>query len=298
MVDSLRLEGNGRSVDLYSWLSAKAKGHEALAGIVGFGLPGITNQWFEGAGSGATYRGSKVEKRKIDLPLQVFADSRSDLADLLSDLSVILDPLVVPTGSDKRGVARLFFGMPDDDEWYIDVAREGVADWARKVDSDDRTFFKTKLSLESGDPFWTRSTPESFTLQRDSSGPTLMPRMAKLRVSSTAVLGDKTVTNIGDTYAWAKFTAYGPFTSLEMVGPNGEIVLWNGNILAGQALFIDMRNSVVEDDLGVNRYDGLAAAPQFWPIAPGVSEVTVQAENSGAETQIVAEWWPRRWAVV
>lgn len=296
MTDTLRLEGNGKSIDLYSWLSVKAKGHEALAGIIGFGLPGVTNHWFEGAGSGSTWRGARAERRGIDIPLRVYAANREELNELLSDLAVALDPF---TGVQfDRGPARLFFGMPDDYEWYVDVARVSGGDWKRKKDSDDRTYFTTTLGLEAGDPFWTRNFPEEFVVEYQPSGNPLLPRIAKLRVTSTATTGERDVANVGDTWAWPVMTLVGPTTGIKLTGPKGEILQWDDTLGSGDTLTIDMRANTVEDQTGLNRYGALAPAPQFWYIAPGTSEVEILIEDMAPGTKLVAQWWPRRWAVV
>ena len=296
MVDTLRLEGNGKSIDLYSWLSVKAKGHEALAGIVGFGLPGVTNHWFEGAGSGSAWRGARAERRKIDIPLRVYAKDRQELNELLSDLAVALDPF---TGvAFDRGPARLFFGMPDDYEWYVDVTRVSGGDWKRKGDSDDRTYFTTTLGLEAGDPFWTRNFPEQFVVEYQPTGTPLLPRIARLRVASTATTGERDVENVGDTWAWPVLTMLGPTTGIKLTGPKGEILQWDGTLGSSDTITIDMRANTVEDQTGANRYGALAPAPQFWYIAPGVSEVEILIEDMAPGTKLVAQWWPRRWAVV
>ena len=299
MSDILRIEGSGRSADLYSWLTAKAKGMEALAGILGFGLPEIENFWFDGAGAGSSWRGARVGRRQITLPLKVYANSRTELAALLSDLSVILDPFTL-TPDYEGGTARLFFGMPDGQEWYADVVRSSGGDWARKTDSDDRRYFKTSVVLEAGDAFWTRTTPESFIIRGGAGAdePTLLPRMAKLRVSSAAAFGVKEVSNVGDTFAWPIFRVSGPTTHVILTGANGETIDWTGTLASGETLTIDMRNGIVEDSLGANRYGGLATAPRFWSIAPGKSRVVVQADNTDEDSSIFAQWWPRRWAVV
>lgn len=299
MSDVLRLEGNGRSLDLYPWLNAKARGTEALAGILGFGLPGQNNQWFEGAGAGSSWRGARIPRRSMSIPMQVYAADRSDLTSELDGLAVALDPLM-------GNQSRLFFGMADNDEWFIDVVRSGGGDWKRKQDSDDRTFFRTTLGLEAGDPFWTRNRPESFEVRRDVSGaaPTLLPRLAKLRLASGAAFGVQEIENIGNTYAWAVFTITGPTTKVTLVGADGEILIWDsaldslGPLETGDTLTIDMRANTVEDQLGNNRYDGLTTAPRFWSIRPGASQVTVQADNIEDTTSVYAQWWPRRWAVL
>lgn len=297
MSDILRLEGSGRTIDLYPWLTAKARGIEALAGIVGFGLPQVENQWFEGAGSGSTWRGSRIGRRVINVPTKVFAANRSELTELLSDLSVALDPFTPHPGVD-RGAARLFFGMSDDKEWYVDVVRSGGGEWARKRDSDDRTYFKTTIQLEAGDPFWTRNQPENFEVRVTPSGTPLLPRFARLRVASAAVSGTREVSNIGDTWAWPTITLKGPATGLTLVGPNGEVLDWTGNLLSTDTLTIDMRANTVENQLGVNLYGGLAPAPRFWYIAPGTSSVQVIVDDMTTESLLTAQWWPRRWAVL
>lgn len=296
-MDSLRLASNGVSIDLYSWLTAKAKGMEALAGIVGFGLPSVENFWFDGAGSGSTWRGSRVGRRVMSLPLKVYAANRSDLSALLSDLSIMLDPFIVHAGVD-RGSARLFFGGPDDNEWFVDVVRSGGGDWSRKVDSDDRTYFKTTLGLEAGDAFWTRNKPEEFKVRQEPSGNPLLPRIARLRVGSTATTGVREVTNVGDTWAWPVITVKGPTTGFVLTGPNGEKLEWNGVLSSADTLTIDMRANTVEDQTGANRYGGLSPAPRFWYIAPGTSEVQIEIDEMTTDSLLTAQWWPRRWAVV
>jgi len=290
---------------MYPWLAGDVKGIEALAGIIGFGLPDQTNQWFDGAGSGSTWRGSRIERRDISIPLWVYAANRSELTEKLSDLSIALDPFA-PASVAELGSSRLYFGMADDDEWFIDVVRSGTADWKRKQDSDDRTYFKTTIKLEAGDAFWTRNRPESFEIRRDVSGlqPTLLPRLAKLRLASGAAFGVQETNNIGDTFAWAVFNVTGPTTKVTMIGAGGETLVWDsavdsiGPLLEGQTLKIDMRWNTLLDNLGRNRYDGLLAAPRFWSIAPGVTAVTVQADNINDNTTVRAQWWPRRWAVL
>lgn len=296
MTDSLRLAGSGLNIDLYPWLSAKAQGTEALAGILGFGLPSVENFWFDGAGSGSSWRGSRVSRRVMQLPLKVYAENRADLTAQLSDLSKVLDPFT--TTPADRGVARLHFGMADDSEWFVDVVRASGGDWARKVDSDDRTYFKTTLGLEAADPFWTRNDPEDFVVELAPTGNPLLPRIAKLRVASAATTGSREVNNIGDTWAWPIMTLKGPATSFILEGPNGEILEWTGALGAEDVLTIDMRANTILDQTGANRYNGLAPAPRFWYIAPGKSEVSVIIEDMTFASRLTAQWWPRRWAVV
>jgi len=292
-MDSLRLEGGGKSIDLYSWLLPSVPGQsgaEALAGILGFGMAPVSPRWFEGAGAGATWRGSRTLTRPIDLPMYVYAKDRKELTTELSDLVVALDP--------ELGQTRLYFGMADGDEWWVDVVREGGGDWRRKVDSNDQTYFKTTLSLRSGDPFWTRNRPEIFEVKREATDRGLMPQLAMLQVSSGAAFGVLQVENVGDAKAWPSWTIKGPTTKITLIGANGETLIWNDVLLDGQTLFIDARNSRVYDNLGANRYGGLGTSPKFWSIRPGKTNVRVEALNSENLTSIFCQWFPRKQAVV
>lgn len=300
-MDTMHLEGGSKSINLYPWLDPKLRsvsGDEALSGIEGFGLPPVTANWFEGAGAGKTWRNSHVDSRPVRIPLWVYATSRTDLNARVSELATVLNP--------DLGQSRLYFGGPSQDEWWIDVVRIGGGDWKRKVDSDDRTYFKTDILLEAGDPFWTRDRPESFDVRRPSvTGPTFLPKMARMRLSSGATFGSRTVENQGDTYAWPVVRVTGPTDLITMIGPKGERVVWDadmpqsgGALELGDVLTFDFRWSTVTDQNGDNRYGGLQAAPHFWPIAPGSSTVTVEAANSGDDTSLNAQWWPRRWAMV
>lgn len=458
---TLRLVGGRGSIDLYPWLSAKAQGVEALAGIIGFGLPTVENQWGEAPRGGKSWRGARVGSRLISLPLKVYAQNRADLTLQLSELSHVLDPFVGSALAGANGPTRLFFGGPNDrEEWFVDVVRAGGGDWARKRDSDDRTYFKTTLGLEAGDPFWTRNEPEKFHVQKSTASPEvghwepqpdlwvsegsevvsssgfeasldgwtvysgagrtsafkrtgaysmasdyaertlsglevgkrytfsiwgycttssylyvdifalgvdvyvpsptlawrqaafsftatsathvvgvtsgtatywddvtltaedgyyepqpdvwvvdtpasgaggLLPDLAKLRVVSSAVTGKRSVSNSGDAPAWPVFALKGP-----LEGPDAGVLLrgvagdfvWRGELGSDDTLTIDMRNHTVEDQNGVNRYGGVEAAPRFWSIPPGDTEATFELYGADDNTFLLAQWRPRRWAMV
>ena len=305
MADTLKLVGgDGQIVDLYPWLNPiNRNGLEALAGIEGFGLPPTTARWFNGAGEGSRYRGSRTERRPVILPLYVYAEDRAGLNDQVSNLARVLDY--------GKGESQLIIGTPDQNEWMLRVVRVGGGDWKRKTDSDDRTYFKTTIQLEAGAPFWQRITPEQFDVKIDTSSPKLLPYLARLQLGSGTAFGERTVTNPGDAPAWPFWTIQGPTTQVQAIGANGETVVWDDTLSSGETLYMDFRNSLVYDQRGPvagNRYDGLAPAPRFWSIAPGTSVVTVAARDASegqqdgdtvtGRTSINAQWAPRRWAVV
>lgn len=261
------------NIDLYSWLEDHTQNSiEALAGITGFGLPEVQVRWFEGAGDGKTFRGSRTMPRELEMPIVIQAKDRSALNSLLSDLSRCLSP--------RKGLARLYFGMPDDDMWYIDIVRTGGGDWARKIDSDDERYIKTSLEFGAGDPYWTRERPEVFIMRPQNPDNTLLPYLARLRLSYGGVTGDTVISNIGDADAWPVWTLKGPFSKVTLTGPNGEILQWTGSIAETDYLIIDTKKGMVTDSTGANRYDGLSPAPRFWSVEPGRSVISVVMEDA------------------
>lgn len=289
----LTLSSASDSIDLYTWVNkgVGVPGWEALAGVKGFGMTEQVNHWFEGAGDGEVYRGSRVLGREIELPVYAQEKSRAGLNALLSRMSQIMSPDVAPF--------RLQYGLPGGELWYIDAVRESGGDYVRTTkDSDNRTFLKTVFMLRSGNPYWTRQEPEGFIVTEDKSGRGLLPNLAKLELSYSGAFGNFAINNSGDAKVSPYVTLNGPFTKVTMIGPGGLTLVWTGNILAGQKIFIDMKNGTVRDANGVNRYNGLGLSPKFWQIMPGATNVTVVLENTTSETYALFQWWPRRWAVV
>ena len=280
-------------VDLYSWSHGSFNhGYEALEGTEGFGLPPVLNRYFEGAGDGAIYRGSRVLPRVLLVPLVAHESNRAGLDLLLSRLAVILAP-------DRSTPSTLRYTGPDTHVWYLEVVREDGGDYIRKtLESDRKTYFKTHLGLKAGDPYWTREDAESFTLQQDASGRGLLPYLAKLEVSSGKVFGTLTPENTGDAPAWPMWTIGGPITSLTLTGPKGEVLSWSGSITVGQKLIIDTKRGTIVDQAGVNRYNELGPAPQFWSIPADEAPISISTGGTTGTTYITAEWKPRKWSMI
>ena len=267
---NLTLEGGGLILDLYTWSNRGVgrSGYQALAGITGFGLPGTEVRWYEGAGDGAVYRGARQKKRTIEIPLYIKAGDRAELNRLVSQLATVLSPQVAP--------ATLTYSLPGGEEWYLQVVRVDGGDWARMLDgSDNRTWVRLPLILESGNPYWTRAVPESFQVDPKVSDIGLLPELAKLQLSSGDAFGKRLVENNGDAEAWPKWYLQGPFETAKLISSSGKVLEWTGSIPVDTQLIIDTNQGTAIDSLGQNRYDGFTVAPQFWSIPPGNSEVTV-----------------------
>jgi hypothetical protein len=292
--DLLTLTRGNITIDLYSWLHGSlGQGHEAIMGIEGFGLPPQTNRWFEGAGDGATYRGSRVLPRVMMIPISTQGPNRNQLDLLLSKLARVL----APQGSTQ---ARLNYKDAQGQTWFLRVVREQGGDYVRaKGQFRKDKYLRTTLGLKAGDPFWTREEANEINIRQDDSGRGLLPYLAKLEVSSGQVFGSIIPPNSGDAPAWPVWTIGGPMTEFTLTSTQGEVLQWSGTMAGTDRRIIDAKAGTIVDQDGINRYNELGSAPSFWTI-PSEESAAITIETVGAEAAsfVSAKWQPRKWSLV
>lgn len=273
------------------------RGFEAKARLRGTGLPPVSTQWYEGAGDGASFRGGRTLARTLDLDLKVSGRDRAVMSERLSLLGRIF--------ALRAGDVRLTVDL-DGDEWFVDVRRTGGGDWAWDSDTDGDTFVKTVITVQAGDPYWTRLDEEARRIAPGGIGAGLLndTSLSKLELSTTTALGEVEIVNSGDVEVFPLTTVWAPFTGFELRSAEGESLLWGtgGNGVEGAVkstgfIQIDHDLGTVVDETGANRYGGLGDVPRFWALQPGTSTATITAFNAGAETRIDMLWRPKRWVM-
>lgn len=255
----------------------------------GFGMPPVANQWFEGAGDGASFRGARVLPRVLDLELKLYARSRAEIEAMISKIARLFDP--------RRGPVRLVAEI-DGADWFVDVRREGGGDWEQGVDTDGQTFLKTIVTVKAGDPYWTRVDQESRQIVLGGLGRGLIKStsLSKLQVSSTAAFGEVTFENTGDVDAFAIWKLEAPFSGFTLTSPDGEVLEYE-NAKATGFIEVNMELGTIVDELGVDKYDGLAPTPRFWAIPEGSSTATVALPDATSVTRVTVIWAPRKWVL-
>jgi Phage tail protein len=282
---SLRLENSLDAIDLNEQATT-GYGVQALAGLNGLGLPAVSQQWIEGAGDGATYRGSRVLSRDIDIVLDVRARDREGLLQYVSRLSKMLSgefTLVVLDGPVR---------------WTSKAVRVGGGDYTYGVDTTGERDWQTVVTVRCGDPYFTSSETSLKTITSGGTGTSFLSNLVGMPVSSSQAIGEITLENTGDARAYPTWRVYGPGHDFKAISPTGETLWWQGTLLAGESLIVDTLKGTVVDQAGVNRYDGLAAAPRFWSVPPGTTTVTAELLGVTTESRIECSWRPRRWMVM
>lgn len=288
---TLTLSSGGGSLDLQSPEFA------AVQGGSGFGSPKRQVRWFEGAGDGARYRGVRILRRSLVLPTLVRASADETLDDLMSRMMRVLDPRWAP--------ARLTL-QDSTDAWWVDVVCSDGGDWVDGKDSDGSSWIATTLTLDAGDPYWTRQEAAVQPISPGGIGRGLLGTgrsLSQLRLSSSQAIGTVTLENPGDADAAPVVTINGPATSLLSANDLGETLTWAAVLTEGQSRVIDHRAGTVVDPAhlgdpdGGNRYNELGAAPRFWRIPPGLTVARFELQGATAASGIRIEWQPRRWVV-
>ncbi|WP_405057045.1 phage tail family protein [Kribbella sp. NBC_01505] len=274
-LDSVLMQGD----DEYErTVPAEARGVQALAGVTGLGLPDVATQWLEGAGDGAAYRGRRVLPRDIDLPIYVDGSDREGLKAILARLAAVL-------------AGECEFRIVDDDGtyWYTKVHRVGGGRYVYGEDTTGERDLITVLTLRAGDPFWTSSRMSTAVIKASGAGRGLLNgSLTALKFKSSQAFGDVIFENRGDAPAYPLWEITGPGANFKAVSPLGEILQWNGTLLAGQKLFIDTLTGRVWDSTGANRFTNLGTAPRMWTVPPGIStaNVTITTAAAGTPTRV------------
>jgi hypothetical protein len=294
MTRIMSLVSSGGSVEL-----GRSSGVRALASMRGTGLPPVQVQWFEGAGDGAQYRGARVLPRVLDLTLKVEAAGREVVRQRLG----LLGRIFAPTASAVRLTVDL-----DAESWFVDVRRMGGGDFGWADDTDGASFLKTTLTLQAGDPYWTRVREDQRVIMPGGLGRGMLGgdhSLSQLRLSTTTSLGSTTLPNSGDVEVYPVWTIRAPFTGFALTSQRGETLAWGtaGNGVSGASktsgfIVVDMTLGTVVDELGVNRYDGLAVNPRFWAVSPGAEVVSVVLPGAVDDSTVVEVLsQPRAWVM-
>lgn len=266
----------------------EASGVRAGLKVRGLGMPGVSLQWFEGAGDGRSFRGGRTLSRVVDMPVKITGTGRGDV---LAKYSALARIFVV-----ENAPVTLTLEL-DGEGWRSQVVRTGGGDYTMGDDTDGSTWLRTTFTIESGDPYWTRVNSEARVIEPGGLGiPLIGPgqSLAQLRLSNTEGSGGVQFTNTGDVAAWPTWRVLPPFQAFELER-NGLSLEWSQpTVKADGWIEVNSIDGTVKDETGANRYDGLSAAPKFFSIPPGTTTASVLLTAASGATRVNVAWHPRR----
>lgn len=261
----------------------------------------VSNQWFEGAGTGKTFRGGRTLARVIDMPVKVYAppsdpENREIVRQRFAKLAQILSLPNAPA----RLTMDLNTTPGTSDEWWLDVVRSGGGDWDWGSDTDGKSFIHSVFTFEAGDPYWTSIDQESKVISPEGVGLGILGpgvSLAQLRVGSADGFGTTTISNSGEVEAYPIWTIEAPFASFTLTDSAGRTLKWTnagGGVKSTGKIMVNTKDGTVVDETGANRYTELDTAPQFWSVPPGSTVASVVMTSAGSATRATVVWNVRR----
>lgn len=254
-----------------------------LTGARGFGMPSSEVRIDASTGDGGVWRSSRRGVRDLDLPIAILGTSRDDVETKLRRLARLLQ--------DTSGATRIVATYSTGTSVYLDAHFTGGAE-TQFGDDAGLNWCRWVVTLQAPQPYWKTGSESSFSFGSGNTGRGLLPKLTKLRVSSSQTLGLVTVNNVGDVPAYPRWVIKGPVTNLRITDGTRSFG-FPGTILQGKTYTIDTLNATVVDEQGSNLYAELGTAPKLFTLLPGTQSIEVTGDEATADTEVVCYYSPR-----
>lgn len=255
-------------------------------GVKGFGIPTTKVKIAEAATDGGIFRHTKRGIREVDLPILTTGADRATTETNLRRLANALQ--------NSSGSARLTATYANGDVYYLDVYYVSGGETVFGQEA-GMTFAKWLVVLQAPNPFWTSAVAQAFTIGSGNTGRGLLPKLSKLRVSSSQTIGTVTVNNSsGDVPSYPVWTIYGPITGLQVLSGSGTGFTYSVPLLNGEVITVDTAAGTVVAQDGTNKYANLGSAPKLFALAPGTTSIFVNGTSTDNNTKVTCTYYPRR----
>jgi hypothetical protein len=256
-----------------------------MTGLLGFGIPATQVRLDQSASDGGVWRNTKRGIRNVDLPIAVFGSSRDDVEVKLRRLTRLLN--------DTSSATTIRATYATGESWDLGAHYVGGAE-SQYGDSAGETWIKWTLSFQAPDPFWTRTSSESYSLSSGVTGRGLIPNLAELRLSSSQAIGVLEIENPGDVSSFPRWQFEGPMDTITVTSASGQVFSYEAAIAAGSKIFVDTYRGTVVDQTGANQYANLGSSPKLFQIPAGSSTLNVSATGATSATTISMFFQPRK----
>lgn len=256
------------------------------AGLTGLGIPQSIVRIDDSASDGGTWRFSKRGIREMDIPVVVFGATRDDVETNLRRLSNLLH--------DRNGGTILRASYDTGEIWELPDGHYVAGAESVRGDDGGLSWCRWVLTMQFATPFWIRQQAQSLSLGAGSTGRSIIPDLAEMRISSSQAIGSLSVENVGDVESYPIWSFRGPMDSVTVTAADGSSFAYSSAIALGTTITVDTAAGTVKNQSGTNMYGNLAASPKLFPFPAGTSGVTVNAVNVTSATLITAYYQPRK----
>lgn len=268
---------------------------EVLVGLVGDWIPSFLYQDDPLPGEpGSVLKDYDIDQRFIDLPLLVYAPG-GDVRAKLRMLHQVVRPQRNASGEPLRG--RLRFAVSGLHTRDLHVIYSGGLSGNDGLGAMGDDWYRAVLSFKANDPYWYADGATSFEFALGEAG--LFFPFFPLVFSATQVLADTTINNPGDGEAWPVWTLTGPGDNIALRNKTtGKNFLMDAlfTLATGEQLVIDTRpgRKTIVDQNGVSLFASRKkTTAEMWPLITGNNRITVEMNNSDANSSVALSFTPR-----
>jgi hypothetical protein len=225
---------------------------------------------------GLRLRAVRHDVRTFMLTLWITAADGPSLRLAMRDLVTKMDP--------HRGPGAIVFTTPVGDLRQITCSYASGLEVGEKLgESSGPTVQIAAVTFRAHDPYWA-DVADTSAVFTTGALPNFFP-FFPLRLSSSQVVVDTTIDNLGDLDAWPLITITGPGSVINAANLTTGLYLdfGTGSIGTGQSVIIDTRpgaKTVVMQD-GLNVFAALSATSALWSLVPGNN--AIRLTMSGAD---------------
>lgn len=248
-----------------------------LPGSTGLGAVTTSTRFRSGAMPGAVHMGSRIEARSVLLKVGVLGAGRRELEELWARL------VEVCRADDLTVTAK----YPDETVYQLGAVYESGLEGdcsASATRRADGWFSQADLALTAPDPFWRRSTVESFSVEVDDSAPAFLDALARLRLSRSQAIADTTITNSGAVPSPVSWRFIGPADAGTSVSIGGRGFTIDRALGVGDVVEVTPRwgRTPLVTLNGTVDFTVLGVAPRFPELEPGVNAVALSMPGAVA----------------
>jgi hypothetical protein len=234
---------------------------------------------------GSKLRQINVDAREIDLPVEISCITTSDLRNKLRQLMNWFNPL--------KGDGQLK-SISEDGSQRVIVCRyqSGL-----EIQESNLPNQKAIIVLKAFDPLW---YDVNTIVQTFKSGqPATFFPFFPLRLSSSSVFADTTVTNNGDIEARPTWIITGPGDTIFLRNlTTGELININTSLGVGETINIDTRagKRTVKKGDGTNLYSTLSDDSALWSLQQGINNIRIEMSNATSQSSVQLSYQNRYWS--
>ncbi len=285
------IDTNGNEFNL-----TNSESYEILNGVKGFHMPPIEITEEEVPFQpGSRPRNTKVKARTVDIPLKISGTNEIEFLQAMRNLLRIFNPL---KGDGKFRVTSI-------DDSVRELKCRYLLGFEMEEDANTRglTWQKAVGVFKAFDPFWydTATITQTFKLNEN---PALFFPILPLRLASSTVFADITITNDGDVETWPEWIIRGPGENIQLRNlTTGEVIYLDdpdAKLQAGETITINTspippnEKTVLKSD-GTNLFYTLSDDSSLWALQDGTNSIQIQMANATADSIIQISYRNRYW---